>query len=116
MPVQCLYDEEQKGSISALDVVDGLIVACMGQKVCEPNSPYLPTVPPFPSPQLTLTLHPPSYPHPSPSLSPSPLTLTPHPHPLPSSSSSPYLDPCEPRDPTLAWTFDPHNEGSGVSG
>ena len=33
---QCLYNQEQKGTISTLEAVDGLILACMGQKVCSP--------------------------------------------------------------------------------
>ena len=31
--LQCLYNQEQKGIISALESVDGLVLACMGQKV-----------------------------------------------------------------------------------
>ena len=30
---QSLYNQEQKGTISALESVDGLILACMGQRV-----------------------------------------------------------------------------------
>ena len=33
--IQCLYNEEQKGTISALEDVDGLILACMGNKVSD---------------------------------------------------------------------------------
>ena len=33
--LQCLYNQEQKGIVSALEVVDGLILSCMGQKVRE---------------------------------------------------------------------------------
>ena len=31
--VQSLYAEEQKGPISCLEAVDGLLLACMAQKV-----------------------------------------------------------------------------------
>ena len=31
--LQCLYNQEQKGTISTLEAVDGLLLACMGQKV-----------------------------------------------------------------------------------
>ena len=31
--LQCLYNQEQKGIVSALEAVDGLILSCMGQKV-----------------------------------------------------------------------------------
>ena len=31
--LQCLYNQEQKFSVSTLEVVDGLLLSCMGQKV-----------------------------------------------------------------------------------
>ena len=35
-PPQCLYNQEQKGPISALEAVEGLLLSCMGQKVSDP--------------------------------------------------------------------------------